>query len=161
MDKIFSLVFEVDVVTAVEVVTHVEVFVTVFVVVLEQSPGLFGTTACVVYMYTVGEHLQTPPDVEDIVEEVVLLADGMVLGTELDELWLLLSVLQGFKDVELVVELLQVDVEVRVDWVDVCVLDWELERLDDIEEDTVDEDDVWLLCTELDELEDDWVILEL
>lgn len=73
-----------DVVTAVEVVTQVEVFtkvevevfvvidvevlVTVFVVVLEQSPGLAATRACVVYMYTVGKHVQTPPDVNDVVE---------------------------------------------------------------------------------------------
>ncbi len=43
-----------DVVTAVEVevfvVTEVEVLVTVFVVVLEQSAGLFGAKTCVVYM---------------------------------------------------------------------------------------------------------------
>jgi hypothetical protein len=69
-----------------------------------------------------------------------------------------------------VVELLQVDAEV-VDWDDVCVLDWELEVPEGVEEDTVDEellwddDDVWLLCTDLDELEveveDDWLILGL
>ncbi len=71
------------------------------------------------------------------------------------------------KDVELVVERLQVDAEVTVDWDDVCVLDWELEVPEELEKDTVNEvllwneDDVWLLCTDLDELEDDWVILEL
>lgn len=79
--------------------------------------------------------------------------------------------LLGVKDVELVVERVQVDAEVSVDWDDVCVLDWELGVPEELEEDTVgeellwDDDDVWLLCTELDELEDeledDWVILEL
>lgn len=39
-----------DVVTAVLVVTEVEVLVTVFVVVLEQSAGLFAAKTCVVYM---------------------------------------------------------------------------------------------------------------
>jgi hypothetical protein len=76
-------------------------------------------------------------------------------------------VLVVVKDVELVVERLQVDAEVTVDWDDVCVLDWELEVPEELEKDTVNEvllwneDDVWLLCTDLDELEDDWVILEL
>jgi hypothetical protein len=109
------------------------------------------------------------PDVDDAVEELVL-QDVLELGIEVDEL-LQLSLLLGVEDVALVVELLQDDVEVRVDLDDVFVLDWEMEVAEELEEDTVvdellwDDDDVWLLWTELDELEveleDDWMILEL
>ena len=109
------------------------------------------------------------PDVDDAVEELVL-QDVLELGIEVDEL-LQLSLLLGVEDVALVVELLQDDVEVRVDLDDVFVLDWEMEVAEELEEDTVvdellwDDDDVWLLCTDLDvlevELEDDWIILEL
>jgi hypothetical protein len=53
------------------------------------------------------------PDVDDAVEELVL--QGVLeLGIEVDEL-LQLSLLLGVEDVALVVELLQGDVEVRVD----------------------------------------------
>ena len=108
------------------------------------------------------------PDVDDAVEELVL-QDVFELGIEVDEL-LQLSLLLGIEDVALVVELLQDDVEVRVDLDDVFVLDREMVP-EELEEDTVDDellwddDDVWLLCTDLDELEveleDDWMILEL
>ena len=108
------------------------------------------------------------PDVDDAVEELVL-QDVFELGIEVDEL-LQLSLLLGVEDVALVVELLQGDVEVRVDLDDVFVLDREMVP-EELEEDTVDDellwddDDVWLLCTDLDELEveleDDWMILEL
>lgn len=85
-----EVVTQVEVFTGVEVevfvVIEVEVLVTVFVVVLEQSPGLFATRACVVYMYTVGEHVQIPPDVNDVVEERVLVVHFLVLGIEVDEL---------------------------------------------------------------------------
>ena len=110
------------------------------------------------------------PDVDDAVEELVL-QDVLELGIEVDELWLELSLLLDVEDVALVVELLQGDVEVRVDWDEVFVLDWEIEVAEELEEDTVDDellwddDDVWLLCTDLDELEveleDDWLVLEL
>jgi hypothetical protein len=108
------------------------------------------------------------PDVDDALEELVM-QDVLELGIEIDEL-LQLSLLLGVEDVSLVVELLQDDVEVRVDLDDVFVLDREMVP-EELEEDTVDDellwddDDVWLLCTDLDvlevELEDDWIILEL
>jgi hypothetical protein len=109
------------------------------------------------------------PDVDDAVEELVL-QDVLEVGIEVDELWLELSLLLDVEDLALVVELLQDDVEVRVDWDDVFVLDRE-RVLEELEEDTLDDellwddDDVWLVCTDLDELEieleDDWMILEL
>jgi hypothetical protein len=109
------------------------------------------------------------PDVDDAVEELVL-QDVLELGIEVDKLWLELSLLLDVEDLVLVVELLQGDVEMRVNWDDVFVLD--RERVpEELEEDTLDDellwddDDVWLVCTDLDELEveleDDWMILEL